>query len=93
MLLAADPALVLLDEPAAGLSKNEIERMAELIRDMRTRRSVVVVEHDMAFVQMIGGSVTVFHQGRILVEDSMENIRRNRQVRDVYLGKRSHADA
>ena len=93
MLLAADPALVLLDEPAAGLSKNEIERMAELIREMRTRRSVVVVEHDMAFVQMIGGSVTVFHQGRILVEDSMENIRRNRQVRDVYLGKRSHADA
>lgn len=93
MLLAADPVLVLLDEPTAGLTKNEIERMAELLRDMRTKRSVIVVEHDMAFIQMIGGMVTVFHQGRILVEDTMDNIRRNTQVRDVYLGKRVDAGA
>ena len=93
MLIASDPVLMLLDEPTAGLSKNEVARMAELVRDMRAGRSVIVVEHDMAFVQMIGGSVTVFHQGRILVEDSMENIRRNVQVRDVYLGKRSYAGA
>jgi branched-chain amino acid transport system ATP-binding protein len=93
MLLAADPALILLDEPTAGLTKNEVERMAELVRDMRSKQSVIVVEHDMAFVQMLGGTVTVFHQGRILVEDTMENIRRNMQVRDVYLGKRSNAGA
>lgn len=92
MLLAADPALILLDEPTAGLTKDEVARMAELVRNMRTARSVIVVEHDMAFVQMIGGTVTVFHQGRILVEDTMDNIRRNTRVRDVYLGKR-HADA
>jgi branched-chain amino acid transport system ATP-binding protein len=93
MLLAADPELILLDEPTAGLTKNEVERMAELVRDMRSKQSVIVVEHDMAFVQMLGGTVTVFHQGRILVEDTMENIRRNMQVRDVYLGKRSNAGA
>jgi urea transport system ATP-binding protein len=93
MLLAADPVLILLDEPTAGLTKNEVERMAELVRDMRSKQSVIVVEHDMAFVQMLGGTVTVFHQGRILVEDTMENIRRNMQVRDVYLGKRSNAGA
>jgi branched-chain amino acid transport system ATP-binding protein len=93
MLLAADPVLILLDEPTAGLTKNEIGRMAELVRDMRSKQSVIVVEHDMAFVQMLGGTVTVFHQGRILVEDTMDNIRRNTQVRDVYLGKRSHAGA
>jgi branched-chain amino acid transport system ATP-binding protein len=93
MLLAAEPALVLLDEPAAGMTQDEVVRTAALIRDMRTTRSVVVVEHDMKFVAMIGGTVTVFHQGRILVEDTMDNILRNPQVRDVYLGKRDHADA
>lgn len=93
MLLAADPALILLDEPTAGLTKGEVEQMADLVRSMRSKRSVIIVEHDMAFVQMIGGMVTVFHQGRILVEDTMANVRRNRQVRDIYLGKSSHADA
>jgi branched-chain amino acid transport system ATP-binding protein len=93
MLLAAEPALVLLDEPAAGMTRDEVVRTAELIRDMRTTRSVVVVEHDMKFVAMIGGTVTVFHQGRILIEDTMDNILRNPQVRAVYLGKRDHADA
>jgi branched-chain amino acid transport system ATP-binding protein len=91
MLLAADPALILLDEPTAGLSKKEVEQLAELLRGMRNQRSVIVVEHDMAFVQMIGGTVTVFHQGRILVEDTMANVRRNMLVRDIYLGKGSHA--
>jgi branched-chain amino acid transport system ATP-binding protein/urea transport system ATP-binding protein len=88
MLLAADPTLILLDEPTAGLTRNEVERLAQLLREMRGKQSVIVVEHDMAFVQMIGGTVTVFHEGRILVEDTMANIRRNTQVRNVYLGKR-----
>lgn len=63
MLLAAEPALVLLDEPTAELTETEVERMAELVCDMRTGHSVIVVEHDMAFVQMIGGAVTVFIRG------------------------------
>jgi urea ABC transporter ATP-binding protein UrtD len=89
MLLAAEPALVLLDEPTAGMTKDEVVRTAALIREMNTRHAVIVVEHDMQFIRMIAHTVTVFHQGRILVEDSMDAILRNAQVRDVYLGKRS----
>ena len=88
MLIAADPTLILLDEPTAGLTKGEVERLAELVQGMRGKQSVIVVEHDMAFVHMIGGTVTVLHEGRVLVEDTMNKIRRNPQVRDVYLGKR-----
>ena len=79
---------MLLDEPTAGLTRKEVERLVELLREMHGKQSIIMVEHDMAFVQMIGGLVTVFHEGRILVEDTMEQIRRNKQVRDVYLGKR-----
>ena len=66
MLLAAEPALMLLDEPTAGLTKREVERLVELLREMHGKQSMIMVEHDMAFVQMIGGLVTVFHEGRIL---------------------------
>ena len=93
MLLAAEPALVLLDEPTAGMTKDEVVRTAALIREMNTRHAVIVVEHDMQFIRMIARTVTVFHQGRILVEDSMDAILKNAQVRDVYLGKRSDAHA
>jgi ABC-type uncharacterized transport system ATPase subunit len=89
MLLAAEPALVLLDEPTAGMTKDEVVRTAALIREMNTRHAVIVVEHDMQFIRMIARTVTVFHQGRILVEDKVDAILRNAQVRDVYLGKRS----
>jgi branched-chain amino acid transport system ATP-binding protein/urea transport system ATP-binding protein len=93
MLLAAEPMLILLDEPAAGMTRDEVARTAKLIRDMQATRSVIVVEHDMKFVRMIGGLVTVFHQGAILAEDTMDNIVRDPRVRDVYLGKSGHANA
>jgi ABC-type uncharacterized transport system ATPase subunit len=75
------------------MTKDEVVRTAALIREMNTRHAVIVVEHDMQFIRMIARTVTVFHQGRILVEDSMDAILKNAQVRDVYLGKRSDAHA
>jgi ABC-type uncharacterized transport system ATPase subunit len=90
MVIARDPDLILLDEPAAGMTSEEVGRLATIIRDINKRHAVVVVEHDMQFIRMIGQMVTVFHQGRILAEDVVENIMRNPVVRDVYLGK-SHA--
>lgn len=75
-------------EPAAGMTHEEVARTAELIRDINRTRSLIVVEHDMQFIRMIASRVTVLDQGRVLVEDSMENILRDQRVRDVYLGKR-----
>ena len=89
MLLAADPALMLLDEPTAGMTKDEVTRSAEMIRAMSAKRAVVVVEHDMQFVRMLDANVSVFHQGRILVEGTTDSILNDPQVRDVYLGKRA----
>jgi branched-chain amino acid transport system ATP-binding protein len=88
VLLAAEPQLILLDEPAAGMTHEEVVRTAELIRDINRTRSLIVVEHDMQFIRMIATKVTVLDQGRVLVEDSIDNILRNQKVRDVYLGKR-----
>ena len=88
VVLAAEPELILLDEPAAGMTHEEVLRTAELIGEINRTRSLIVVEHDMQFIRMIASTVTVLDQGQVLVEDSMENILRNAKVRDVYLGKR-----
>jgi ABC-type uncharacterized transport system ATPase subunit len=88
IVLAAEPELILLDEPAAGMTHEEVARTAELIREINRTRSLIVVEHDMQFIRMIASKVTVLDRGRVLVEDSMENILRHPTVRDVYLGKR-----
>lgn len=87
VVMASDPALMLLDEPTAGMTHLEVEQTAELVRRIGRGRAVIVVEHDMQFIRMIAQKVTVFHQGQILVEGMMEEIMRDRQVRDVYLGK------
>ena len=87
VVMASDPDLMLLDEPTAGMTHQEVAQTAELVRRIGRDRAVIVVEHDMQFIRMIARKVTVFHQGRILVEGMMEEIMRNRQVRDVYLGK------
>lgn len=88
-VLATEPRLVLLDEPTAGMTSEEVERTAELIRELNRLAALVVVEHDMQFIRMIAQRVTVLHQGAILVEDTMDNILHNAAVRDVYLGKKA----
>jgi ABC-type uncharacterized transport system ATPase subunit len=86
-VLAGNPTLILLDEPAAGMTHDEVARTAELVRDINRTHALIVVEHDMQFVKMIARTVTVMHQGGVLVEDTMDRILKNSTVRDVYLGK------
>lgn len=88
VLLAAEPELILLDEPAAGMTHEEVHKTAALIRDINRTRSLIVVEHDMQFIRMIASKVTVLDQGRVLAEDQVDVILRDPKVRDVYLGKR-----
>jgi len=85
--LAADPWLLLLDEPAGGLTHGEVEHMAQLVRGLAERITVVVVEHDMRFVRSVAQTVTVFHQGRILAEGHADSVLADARVRDVYLGR------
>jgi branched-chain amino acid transport system ATP-binding protein/urea transport system ATP-binding protein len=87
MVLATDPELVLLDEPTAGMAKDEVERMAGLIREINRDHTLIIVEHDMNFIRMIARKVTVFNRGSILAEGHIESILANQKVRDVYLGK------
>jgi branched-chain amino acid transport system ATP-binding protein len=87
MVVAREPKLVLLDEPSAGMTIEETRQTAALIREVNQSASVIVVEHDMQFIRQIAHTVTVFHQGRILVEDSFERVVADPRVRDVYLGR------
>jgi len=91
LVLSTDPELILLDEPAAGMTHEEVQRTAELVREINRSKALIVVEHDMQFIRMIARKVTVFNQGNILVEDQVENIMRNPLVRDIYLGKQAAA--
>jgi branched-chain amino acid transport system ATP-binding protein len=91
LVLATDPDLILLDEPAAGMTHEEVLKTAELVREINRSKALIVVEHDMQFIRMIAKQVTVFNQGSVLVEDSVENIMRNPLVRDIYLGKQAAA--
>jgi urea transport system ATP-binding protein len=87
MLLMQDPKLLLLDEPVAGLTDEETERSADLIRALAGKRSVVVVEHDMDFVERLGGAVTVLHEGSVLAEGPLAAVKANPKVVEVYLGR------
>jgi len=87
MLLAQDPKLLLVDEPAAGMTDDETMRTAELLRSIAGEHAVVVVEHDMEFVKALGCKVTVLHQGSVLAEGSIEHVSADPQVIDVYLGR------
>src|SRR6201998_3768287 len=91
LVLSTDPALILLDEPAAGMTHDEVFKTAELVREINRSKALIVVEHDMQFIRMIAKQVTVFNQGSVLVEDAVENILRNPLVRDIYLGKQAVA--
>lgn len=89
MVVAAEPWLVLLDEPAAGMTHEETYRTAELIEEINTTSALIVVEHDMQFIRMISRTVTLFHEGRILMQDTMEAISADKRAREVYLGHRA----
>ncbi|WP_321783184.1 urea ABC transporter ATP-binding protein UrtD [Burkholderia pyrrocinia] len=86
MLLMQDPELLMLDEPIAGMSVKEREITAELLGRICQQRSMIVIEHDMAFVERIAHKVTVMHQGKILAEGPMAKVQADPRVIDVYLG-------
>jgi len=86
MLLIQDPGLLMLDEPVAGMSVSERRKTAELLARITQNRSVIVIEHDMKFVEDIAHRVTVLHQGRILSEGSMARVKADPKVVEVYLG-------
>jgi len=87
MLLVSDPRLLLVDEPVAGMTPQETENTAALLTSLAGARTVVVVEHDMAFVRSIARKVTVLHQGAVLAEGSMDEVQNNTDVIEVYLGE------
>jgi urea transport system ATP-binding protein len=88
MLLAQKPKLLLLDEPVAGMTPQEIERTGELLLSLEGKHSIILVEHDMEFIRSISRKVTVLHQGRVLAEGTMEEVSQNGEVIEAYLGGR-----
>ena len=91
LALAAEPRLLLLDEPAAGLSPAERATMAELVRALPRTLTVVLIEHDMHLALGLADYVTCLHYGKVLAEGPPDAIRANRTVQEIYLGRRSHA--
>ena len=87
MLLAQDPKLLLVDEPVAGMTDVETMQTAELLREINQTKTVVVVEHDMAFVRELGVKVTCLHEGSVLAEGTIDDVSTNDRVVEVYLGR------
>ncbi len=93
MLLAQDPKLLLVDEPAAGMTDEETIKTGELLLSLAGKHSIIVIEHDMTFVRQIARKVTVLHQGHALFEGTVDEVQNNEKVIEVYLGrkKKEHA--
>ena len=87
MLLMQDPELLMLDEPVAGMSDEETEKTAELFLSLAGRHSLVVVEHDIAFIEKIARKVTVLHEGSVIAEGPMDQVQNDPRVIEVYLGR------
>ena len=91
MLIMQNPLLLLVDEPAAGMTHQEMDKTVELLQSLAGEHAIVVVEHDMEFVRALQSRVTVLHQGTVLAEGSMNDIQNNSEVMRVYLGTESAA--
>ncbi len=87
MLLMQDPQLLLVDEPVAGMTPQEVDRTAELLVSLAGKHSVIVVEHDMEFVRSIARTVTVLHEGSVLAQGSIDDVQADARVQQVYLGE------
>ena len=88
MLLAQDPKLLLVDEPAAGMTDEETHRTGELLLSLEGKHSIIVIEHDMTFVRQIARKVTVLHQGHVLCEGTVDEVQNSEKVIEVYLGRK-----
>ena len=88
MLIAQDPKLLLVDDPAAGMTAEETRKTAELLLSLESKHSIVVIEHDMTFVRQLARKVTVLHQGSVLCEGSVDEVQNNERVIEVYLGRK-----
>ena len=90
MLLAQNARLLLVDEPAAGMTDEETARTGELLLSLAGKHSIIVIEHDMTFVRQLASKVTVLHQGTVLCEGSVDEVQANKRVIEVYLGRSKH---
>ena len=88
MLLAQNPKLLLVDEPAAGMTDEETHKTGELLLSLEGKHSIVVIEHDMTFVRQIARQVTVLHQGTVLCEGTVDAVQNDERVKEVYLGRK-----
>ena len=93
MLLAQNPRLLLVDEPAAGMSDEETAKTGELLISLAGKHSLIVIEHDMGFVRQIARTVTVLHQGTVLCEGTVDEVQANERVIEVYLGRKKKETA
>jgi urea transport system ATP-binding protein len=93
LLLAQDPKLILMDEPTAGMTTQETRKTAELFNRLKGNRTLIVVEHDMAFVKEIAEVISVMHQGRLLAQVTVAEIERDAAVKEAYLGSGGISDA
>jgi urea transport system ATP-binding protein len=91
MLIAQDPKLLLVDEPAAGMSDDETFKTGELLLHLEGKHSIIVIEHDMTFVRQLARKVTVLHQGTVLCEGPVDKVQNDEKVIEVYLGKKKKA--